>query len=466
MSNKPYPYPILVVDDESAILDVMSVNLERRNYSVHTAGTGREALLKTGENSYSVIILDYNLPDMDGFKILSELKKHDPDIMVIMITAYGTIEMAVEAMKSGAFNYLVKPINYDEMGLVVDKAIQHHKLLTELLDLRKQLDEKYELGSMVGQSRKMQKVYEMVRVVADSDATVLIRGETGTGKELIARAIHRHSTRHKKNFVSLNCAAIPSTLLEAELFGYEKGAFTGAVTQKPGKFERADEGTLFLDEIGEIPPEMQVKLLRTLQEGEFDRMGGTKTLKVDVRIIATTNRDLEKAMRDGGFRSDLFYRLNVIPIMLPPLRERKEDIPLLVNHFIDKFSKKNNKEIKSISPSALSSLMQYHWPGNVRELENVIERTVVLTAKDRISDVEVPISGTNGHFLEISGNDMSFRSSKKKVIESFEIYYLTEAMKHNKGNISAAAKKAGLDYKNFHSKLKKYNIKKRQFEDL
>ncbi len=465
MSSKSYPYPILVVDDEPAILDVMSVNLEKRNYEIHTASTGREALLKAEEIRYSVIILDYNLPDMDGFKILSELKKRDPEVMVVMITAYGTIEMAVAAMKSGAFNYLVKPINYDEMGLVVDKAIQHHKVLVELQDLRKQLNEKYEVENMIGQSSKMQKVYDMVRVVSDSDATVLIRGETGTGKELIARALHRTGSRQKKNFVSLNCAAIPATLLEAELFGYEKGAFTGAVTQKPGKFERADGGTLFLDEIGEIAPEIQVKLLRALQEGEFDRMGGVKTLKVDVRIITTTNRDLEKAMRDGSFRSDLFYRLNVIPIMLPPLRERKDDIPLLVNHFIRKYSEKNNKDIKSVSPSALSNLMQYHWPGNVRELENVIERTVVMTFKDRIEKIEIPVSGNNGNFLKMSDDDASFRSSKKKVIESFEIYYLTEAMKHNKGNISAAAKKAGLDYKNFHSKLKKYNIKKRQFEE-
>ena len=465
MSSNSYPYPILVVDDEPAILDVMSVNLEKRKYEVHTASTGREALLKAEEIRYSVIILDYNLPDMDGFKILSELKKRDPEAMVIMITAYGTIEMAVAAMKSGAFNYLVKPINYDEMGLIVDKAIQHHRVLVELQDLRKQLNEKYKVENMIGQSSKMQKVYDMVRVVSDSDATVLIRGETGTGKELIARALHRTSSRQKKNFVSLNCAAIPATLLEAELFGYEKGAFTGAVTQKPGKFERADGGTLFLDEIGEIAPEIQVKLLRALQEGEFDRMGGVKTLKVNVRIITTTNRDLEQAMRDGSFRSDLFYRLNVIPIMLPPLRERKDDIPLLVNHFIRKYSDKNHKNIKSISPSALSSLMQYHWPGNVRELENVIERTVVMTFKDRIEKIEIPISGNNGNFLKMSDNDVSFRNSKKKVIESFEIYYLTEAMKHNKGNISAAAKKAGLDYKNFHSKLKKYNIKKRQFEE-
>ena len=465
MSNKPYSHPILVVDDEEAILDVMSVNLEKKNYIVHTAKTGREALIKAGENSYAVIILDYNLPDMNGFKVLAQLKELDPEIMVIMITAYGTIEMAVEAMRSGAFNYLVKPINYDEMSLVVDKAIQHHRLLTELSDLRKQLDEKYELDNMIGKSRKMQKIYEMVRVVAGSDATVLIRGETGTGKELIARAIHRYSTRRNRNFVSINCAAIPATLLEAELFGYEKGAFTGAVTQKPGMFERADGGTLFLDEIGEIAPEIQVKLLRALQEGEFDRMGSTKTQKVDVRIITTTNRDLEKAMKEGLFRSDLFYRLNVIPIMLPSLRERKDDIPLLINHFIGKFAEKNGKEIKNVSPSALSGLMNYDWPGNVRELENVIERAVVLSSGDGIEDVELPVSGSNGHFMTISGNDSSFQSSKKQVIESFEVHYLTRAMKNNGGNIAAAAKNAGLDYKNFHSKLKKYNIKKRHFEE-
>ncbi|MBI5179646.1 MAG: sigma-54-dependent Fis family transcriptional regulator [Nitrospinae bacterium] len=464
MGQKPYPYPILVVDDEPAILEVMTVNLERRGYTVKTAQTGREALAMAEETRHAAIILDYSLPDMNGFQLLAELKKKDSETIIIMITAYGTIGMAVEAMKAGAYNYLSKPINYDEMGALVDRAVEHHRLLTELWQTRSELQDNYELDNIVGQSRKMQKVYEKVKTVAESDATVLIRGETGTGKELIARAIHRHSARRNRNFVGVNCAAIPETLLEAELFGYEKGAFTGAVAQKMGKFERANGGTIYLDEIGEISLSVQAKLLRVLQEGELDRMGGQETITVDTRTIATTNRDLEKAIQENQFRSDLFYRLNVIPIYLPSLRERKEDIPLLVNHFIRRFNRKNGKEIKNISPSVMAALMHYEWPGNVRELENIIERSVVLSAKDRLDEIELPHTRNNGH-LTIGGLETSFHDSKKKVIESFETHYLSNVMKKHKGNISAAAKEAGLDYKNFHNKLKKYKIKRRTFEE-
>ncbi len=463
MSEKTYPFPILVVDDEPAILEVMSANLEKK-YNVHTAQTGQEALTLNDENEYAAIILDYNLPDIDGMAVLSHVKRADKDVVVIMITAHGTIEMAVESMKAGAFNYLVKPINYDEMGLLVEKAIEHHKILTELLDLRKQIDAGLEMDNIIGRSRKMLKIYEKVKVVAESDATVLIRGETGTGKELVARAIHRNSPRRNKNFVRINCAAIPETLLEAELFGYERGAFTGAVAQRIGKFERANGGTIYLDEIGEISPAMQAKLLRVLQEGEFDRMGGNETIQVDTRIVATTNRDLEAAIKEGMFRIDLFYRLNVIPIVMPPLRERQEDIALLANHFINKFGKKNNKDIKGLSPAAMATLMQHNWPGNVRELENVIERTVVLTQNNRVESIDLSLSGSNGQFVNIGGQDTTFQQAKKKVVETFETHYLSQLLKKHKGNISASAKEASLDYKNFHNKLKKYQIKKSRFE--
>ncbi|GMT42608.1 MAG: DNA-binding response regulator [bacterium] len=458
--------PILVVDDEQAILDVMSVNLEKRKYVVHTALTGREALIKSQDSAYSVVILDYSLPDMNGFQILTELKKKDPDVIVIMITAHGTIEMAVEAMKSGAFSYLAKPINYDEMGLIVDTAAEHFKLRTELFTLKSRLNGQFDRDKIVGSSTKIQKVYEKALTVAESDATVLITGETGTGKELIAHAIHYNSLRKKGPFVKINCSAIPETLLESELFGHEKGAFTGAIHRRQGKFERAHGGTIYLDEVGEISPAMQAKLLRVLQEGEFDRMGGQETITVDIRVIATTNRDLEAAIRENTFRLDLFYRLNVIPIVLPPLRERKDDIPLLINHFIRKYSEKNHKEIKSAPPSFIAALMQYQWPGNVRELENVIERAVVMSPKDRLEELEIPVSGENGHFVNFLGGDISFQDSKKKVIESFEVNYLTQAMKKHGGNISAAAKEARLDYKNFHNKIKKYRINKRQFEKI
>ncbi|MBI5636813.1 MAG: sigma-54-dependent Fis family transcriptional regulator [Nitrospinae bacterium] len=463
--DKVYPYPILVVDDEPAILDVMRVNLERKNYTVHTAQTGREALSHTNENSYALFIIDYSLPDMNGFQLMAELRRKDADAIVMMITAHGTIEMAVEAMRAGAFNYLAKPINYDEMALLVEKAAGHHRLLTELWRTKAELDEKFEMDNIVGQSKKMLKVYEKVRVVAESDATVLIRGETGTGKELIARAIHRHSQRRNRNFIRMNCAAIPESLLEAELFGHERGAFTGAIQQRKGKFEASNGGTIYLDEIGEISMAVQAKLLRVLQEGEFDRMGGNDTITVDTRVITTTNRNLEEAIREGTFRLDLFYRLNVIPIYLPSLRERKEDIPLLVHHFIKKFAKKNNKEITSISPAAMAAITQYDWPGNVRELENIIERAVVLAAKDRLDKIEIPgMPGNNGKALHITGQEAGFQSAKKKVIESFETHYLSHVLKKHRGNISAAAKEAGLDYKNFHNKLKKYHLKKSQFE--
>lgn len=466
MAEKKYPYPILVVDDEPAILDVMRVNLERR-YVVNTAATAREALSRFDEQPYAAVVIDYNLPDMNGFQLMAEFRKKDPDVIMIMITAHGTIEMAVEAMRAGAFNYLAKPINYDEFGMLADRAVSHHRLLTELRQARSELDESLDMDNIVGRSRVMQKVYDKVKIVAESDATVLIRGETGTGKELIARAIHRHSPRRNRNFVRVNCAAIPETLLEAELFGHERGAFTGAVAQRKGKFEKADMGTIYLDEIGEVSLSVQAKLLRVLQEGEFDRMGGNDTLQVNARVIATTNRDLETAIRENQFRMDLFYRLNVIPVYLPALRERKEDIPLLVNHFVQKFNRKNNKEIKSLSPSAMTAIMQYEWPGNVRELENIIERAVVLSSGDRLDEVDIPgfSAGHNGKAATPFISEQGFQPAKKKIIESFEMHYLSNALKRHRGNISAAAKESGLDYKNFHSKLKKYNLRKSQFEN-
>jgi DNA-binding NtrC family response regulator len=460
-----YPFPILVVDDEPATLDVMSVNLEKRNYRVDTAKTGAEAIAKAEKNSYATVILDYSLPDMDGFQVLSSMKSRNKDLTVIMITAHGTIEMAVEAMKSGVFNYLVKPINFEEMVLVVDNAVEHHKLLSELGNLKKQLSGDFVLENIVGSSEKMRKIFEKVKIVAASDATILVRGETGTGKELIARAIHMNSSRTRKKFVTINCAAIPETLLEPELFGYEKGAFTGAVNQRIGRFELADKGTIMLDEIGEISMEMQSKLLRVLQEGEFDRVGGSQTLTTDTRVIATTNRNLEEAIEQGKFRSDLFYRLNVIPIDIPPLRERAEDIPFLVMHFVNKYCEKNRVDPKAVSVSAMATLTRYEWPGNVRELENVIERAVVLSQGDALDQIEIPGHSGNGNGFKVNLGVSSFQSAKKNIIESFEEQYLSSMLKKHKGNISASARESGLDYKNFHSKLKKYNIRKREFED-
>jgi DNA-binding NtrC family response regulator len=460
-----YPYPILVVDDEPATLDVMSVNLEKRNYMVDTAINGAEAIEKEEKNSYAAVILDYSLPDMDGFQVLSAMKNRNKDLLIIMITAYGTIEMAVEAMKSGVFNYLVKPINFEEMGLVVDKAVEHHKLVSEIGNLKKQLGGDFVLENIIGTSEKMRKIFEKVKIVAASDATVLVRGETGTGKELIARAIHMNSSRAKKNFVRVNCAAIPETLLESELFGYEKGAFTGAVNQHIGRFEKADKGTILLDEIGEISMEMQSKLLRVLQEGEFNRVGGNQTLTTNTRVIATTNRNLEEGIEQGKFRSDLFYRLNVIPIDMPSLSERSEDIPILVMHFVKKYCGKNRVELKTVSASVMATFSQHDWPGNVRELENAIERAVVLSQGEALDQIEIPGHSRNGNGLKVNIGGSCFQDEKKNIIESFEEKYLSSMLMKHKGNISASARESGLDYKNFHSKLKKYNIKKREYED-
>ncbi|MDH5541720.1 MAG: sigma-54 dependent transcriptional regulator [Nitrospinota bacterium] len=466
MKNDLLRTPILLIDDEEAILEVMSVNLEKKNHIIETAKTGQEAISKVSEKDYSTIILDYALPDMNGLDVLSAIKKKRPNVPIIMITAYGTIEMAVSAMKAGVFNYLVKPINYEEMELIVDKAVEHYRLIVEVGTLRKQLDDSFGLDNIIGKGTEMQKVFEKVKMVAETDATVLIRGETGTGKELIARAVHSKSLRSRNSFIRINCAAVPATLLEAELFGHEKGAFTGAIKQKPGKFELANKGTILLDEIGDVSMEMQTKLLRVLQDGEFDRVGGTTTLVTDARVIATTNKNLEEAIKEEKFRLDLFYRLNVIPINVPPLRERKEDIPLLISHFIHKYCGKNNMAIKEVPPALAASLIQYSWPGNVRELENVIERAVVLSRGKQLENVEiVETTAKKNGAGNLNLNETNFQTAKKKIIESFEEQYLDSMLKKHKGNISASARESGLDYKNFHTKLKKYNIRKREFED-
>jgi DNA-binding NtrC family response regulator len=318
------------------------------------------------------------MPDMNGVEVLKAAREINPGLSVVMITAHGTIKTAVDAMKLGAFDYITKPFDMDEIKLIVKNALERSRLLGENVELKQELKGRYKFDNIVGTSKKMQEVYKIIERVAGSNATVLIRGESGTGKELVARAIHYNSPRAQKQFIAVSCAALPETLLESELFGHEKGSFTGATGQKIGRFELAHQGTLFLDEIPEVSPAVQVKLLRALQEREFERVGGTKTVKVDVRLIAATNRDLEQLVADGLFRADLYYRLQVIQVFLPSLRERTEDIPPLVEHFIQKFNKENGKEVKFLSPEAMDLVMKYDWPGNIRELENAMERCVVL----------------------------------------------------------------------------------------
>ncbi|MCL6630140.1 MAG: sigma-54 dependent transcriptional regulator, partial [Armatimonadetes bacterium] len=340
---------------------------------------GRKALdVVSSEPDVNVMICDLIMPDLNGVEVLKSAKEINPQLSVVMITAHGTIKTAVDAMKLGAFDYITKPFDMDEIKLVVKNAAERSELLEENIHLKQELKSRYSFEGIIGSSSKMQEVFKIVERVANSNATVLIRGESGTGKELIARAIHYNSPRAAKPFIAVSCAALPETLLESELFGYEKGAFTGAVGQKAGRFELAHQGTLFLDEVPEISPPVQVKLLRVLQEREFERVGGTKTIKVDVRLIAATNRDLEQLVAEGHFRPDLYYRLQVIQVFLPPLRERTEDIPLLVQHFIEKYNKENGKFVKGVTDETMDLLMKYRWPGNVRELENVIERGVVL----------------------------------------------------------------------------------------
>ena len=366
---------ILIVDDEESMREFLSIMLHSDGYQVDAVGDGQQAVERLRSCAYDLIISDIKMPRMTGFELLTHVRQRFPDTAMIMITAFSTTEEAVEAMKNGAYDYIIKPFKNDEIRLVVQNALERRSLRRENQELKKELGKRYSFCSLIGKSKGMQEIYTLIEKVAVSKANVMIFGESGTGKELVARAIHYNSDRRDKPIIPINCGAIPENLLESELFGHEKGSFTGAVQQKAGLFEVANGGTLFLDEIGELPPMMQVKLLRVLQEREFRRVGGTKDVKVDVRVVTATNKDLAEAVAKGTFREDLYYRLNVICVTLPPLRERRSDIPLLIEHFFEKLS--GRKEMK-IEEKALRRLLDYHWPGNIRELENVIERCVVL----------------------------------------------------------------------------------------
>ena len=390
MTESTQTLPILVVDDEPANVTAIRRVLEREGLPVRTASNGREALEALRAEPIALVITDYQMPGMTGLELLKSVAKLSPETDVIMITAFGSIEMAVEAMKLGAYDFVVKPFKRHALLSPVRRALEKQGLVVENRRLREELSRTMGKRRIIGQSIVMREMLELVDQVAPSSATVLITGESGTGKELVARAIHSGSHRSGKPFVAVNCAAIPDTILEAELFGYEKGAFTGAMARREGRFERASSGTLFLDEIGEMEPHVQVKLLRALQEGEIERLGGAQTIKVDCRIVAATNRDLMEDVKAGRFREDLYYRLNVIGVELPALRLRLDDVPLLAHHFLGSYSRKNNKNIEGFSQDAMDVLSSYEWPGNVRELENVIERAVVLSRTDTIGVSELP----------------------------------------------------------------------------
>jgi two-component system response regulator PilR (NtrC family) len=380
-------YRILVVDDEESMREFLSIMLHREGYQVDAASDGAQAVARLKEQSYDLVISDIKMPRFTGFQLLEHIKERFPETVVMMITAFSSTEEAVEAMKQGAYDYITKPFKNEEIRLIVKNALERKTLRQENQELRKELDKRYSFCNLIGKSKSMQGIYDLIEKVAGSRVNVLITGESGTGKELVAKAVHFNSDRKEKPFVPINCGAIPENLLESELFGHEKGSFTGAVQQKAGMFEVANGGTLFLDEIGELPPMMQVKLLRVLQEREIRRVGGTKNIQVDVRLIAATNKNLEEEVGRGVFREDLYYRLNVIHLPLPSLRERREDIPLLIEHF---FRKLTGKEEGRVTEGAMRRLLDYHWPGNIRELENVLERCVVLGHSEEITEDCLP----------------------------------------------------------------------------
>jgi DNA-binding NtrC family response regulator len=444
---------ILIVEDEARMRRLLELSLGEEGYNTVSAESA-EAGLKLAEREPPALILtDLKLPGMTGLQLLEAVRRIRADVPVVVMTAYGTVENAVEAMKAGASDYVLKPFSLDEVKMVVKRELDVRRLREENRDLREALGKRYEAPGIVAQSARMQEVLGMVDRVAQTNSTVLLCGESGVGKDLIARAIHQRSKRSHGPLVKINSTAIPETLLESELFGYEKGAFTGAAGSKPGKFEMADGGTLFLDEIGDVPPQVQVKLLRVLQEREFERLGSTRTVKVDVRLVAATNRDLRAALEEGTFREDLYYRLNVVPINIPPLRDHKEDIPALAQAFLHRFAESSGKAITGISPAAMERLARFHWPGNVRELENVIERAVALSNGPVIEAADVMLDEPVQKAPEASGF-----LPDGATLEQWEDQMIQEAMRRAEGNKSQAARLLGLSRNALRYRLSKLGI--------
>jgi DNA-binding NtrC family response regulator len=451
---------ILVVEDDEIFLKPLVKNIERTGYRVRATSNAKEAISLLREEDFDLVITDKKLPDMDGVELVRYIKAENPDLAVIIMTAFGTIESAVEAIKLGAEDYIVKPFSNEEILIAIEKVLKFQELSFANKYRINKYRERFTFENIVTQSKKMMEIFELIKSILDLDTTVLIYGETGTGKELLANVIHFNSTRREKPFVKVNCAAIPDELFESELFGFKKGAFTGANKNKRGLFQMANGGTILLDEIGEIPLKLQPKLLRVIEDKKVISLGSERSIDIDVKIIATTNKNLRLEVEKGNFREDLFYRLNVIPIELPPLRERKEDIPLLARFFLKKYAEKFNKPIKSISEEAINTLINYSWPGNVRELENIIERAVIVEKKEIITDIEIFLSGKKTNSVDLTA---SFKSAKTKVIEEFEKTYISGLLELYGGKLSQAAKHADMDIKNFWEKMKKYGIKRSVF---
>lgn len=449
-------FNLLIVDDEQGQREILTGYLKKKGYTVYQASSGTEGIQSVKNYPIDIIISDFKMPDKTGIELFEVVKSINPEISFVMVTAFGTVENAVKAMRLGAYDYLAKPIDLDELDILLERIIENKNLKSENQYLKQQLEERFKISSIISQSPRMEEAVNLAARVAESKATVLITGENGTGKEVLAKAIHFISPRKNNPFIAVNIPALSENLMESEIFGHERGAFTGADKMKKGRFELADKGTIFLDEIGDVPMPMQVKLLRVLQEQQIERVGGTETIPIDVRIIAATNQNLEKKIKEGTFREDLFYRLNIVAIKIPPLRERKEDILPLIEFFLSKYAKENKKETFTISKEAVDQLMKYSYPGNVRELENSIERAVVLARGNTLTQNDLPMSikgFTREEVSEVTEGNLV------EIVEALEKKLIMNALTKSNGNQTQAGKLLGLTERNLRYKLQKYGIR-------
>ena len=454
-------HSILIVDDEQDMLQLLKRSLEPDLHCrIETAASGEQALTMLAHDRFDLVLADIKMPDMDGLELLDGIKRKHPELTVVMMTAYGTVDTAVQAMRNGAHDFVTKPFDHDALVVRLEKALERSRLLKENIRLQQECRQTEAFQDIVGKSRAMNRVYETIQMVAKTDHTVLITGESGTGKELAARAIHNLSPRQHQPFVAVNCPSVPENILESELFGYRKGAFTHAAQNRTGLFQEADRGSIFLDEIGDISPTIQTKLLRVLQEKEFKPLGDTRSISVDVRIIASTNQDLDAKIKRGQYREDFYYRLNVLPIRLPPLREHPEDIPLIANHLVEKHCTKLDKPLKRISPALMEIFMRHRWDGNVRELENRIIRGILFSAADQIhpNDIE-PIQTKGRDFVGEDDGDLPYRRAKEEVLIHFNHSYISKLLTRCRGNVTKAAGECGLERQALQQIMRRYGIK-------
>jgi len=449
---------ILIVDDDSNHLKILQTIVRSWGYQVSVADDGSVAVENVKERPFDLVLMDVRMTRMNGIEALRHIKQYNPAIPILIMTAYSSVDSAVEALKAGAYDYLIKPLDFEVLKLSLSRALDHSGLKTENAKLKSKMGADYDLKNIIGKSKPMKELIEMLAMIAPSEATVLITGKSGTGKELIAKSIHHNSRRKDHPLVVVNCAALTETLLETELFGHEKGAFTGADKRREGRFMLADKGTIFLDEIGETSAGMQAKLLRVIQEREIQRVGGEETLSVDVRILAATNRNLEEEVKNGKFREDLFYRLNVVTLRIPPLCERQDDIPLIAQHFLEKFSQKNHKQVKGFSPLAMDMLLKHAWPGNVRELENTIERAVILLLDEHITEKELPATITEAYTEKSDWVEPPAPIVANRPLDEIEKEAIFATLEDSSGNKSITAKKLGINRKTLYKKLKEYGI--------